>query len=1041
MSKAPAKPPKKTAAKSTAKPAPAKSAAAMAAEPAKPVQPPKAVAKATSGASMQGQHLFLVDGSSYIFRAYHALPPLNRKSDGLQVNAVLGFCNMLWKLLRDMPKDNSPTHLAIVFDKSEVTFRNDLYPDYKAHRPPAPDDLIPQFALIREAVKAFELPCLEQIGFEADDLIATYAREASERGAVTTIVSSDKDLMQLVTDKVLMYDTMKDRRIGVAEVIEKFGVPPEKVVEVQALAGDSVDNVPGVPGIGIKTAAQLITEYGDLDTLLARAGEIKQPKRREALVENAEKARISRKLVLLDDHVALEVPLDELAVHEPDARRLIAFLKAMEFSTLTKRVADYSEIDPSDVAPDDRLKSSFAHVEPPAASPETLPLGGEPDARAKGTAITAKPAPGATPAAKTDGIGDWTPQALATARAAAARASKVDRTQYATLRTHDDLQAWLSRASEQGFLAIALETTGPDPMQAELCGVSLALADNEACYVPLVHKQAGEGAGLFAAGLVPDQIALNDALAALKPVLETDAVQKVGHDIKADMLVLAQHGIPVRGIDDIMLISYVLDAGRTNHGIAALAEAALGHTPLGRDAVTGTGKNRLSFDQVTLERATEYSAGRADMTLRLWRVLKPRLVAERMNAVYETLERPLVTPLMRMEQRGIAVDRQELSRLSGDFAQTAARLEAGIQEMAGEPINPGSPKQLGDIMFGKMGLPGGAKTKTGAWSTSAQILDELAEAGHEFPKRILEWRQVTKLKSTYTDALPGYINPTTKRVHTSYALASTTTGRLSSSEPNLQNIPVRTEDGRKIRKAFVATPGHKLVSADYSQIELRLLAEIANIPSLQQAFNDGLDIHAMTASEMFGVPIKDMPGEIRRRAKAINFGIIYGISAFGLANQLGIPREEASAYIKKYFERFPGIRAYMDETREFCREHGYVTTLFGRKCHYPDIKASNPSLRAFNERAAINARLQGSAADIIRRAMIRMEDALAAKKLSAQMLLQVHDELIFEVPDGEVAATLPVVQHTMQDAPFPAVVLSVPLQVDARAATNWDEAH
>ena len=1034
MSKAPAKPPKKTATKPAAeKPAPAKPVPVKAAAPAKAAEKPKAA----SGASMKGQHVFLVDGSSYIFRAYHALPPLNRKSDGLQVNAVLGFCNMLWKLLRDMPKDNSPTHLAIVFDKSEITFRNKLYPDYKAHRPPAPDDLIPQFGLIREAVKAFDLPCLEQGGFEADDLIATYAREAGERGAVTTIVSSDKDLMQLVTDSVVMYDTMKDRRIGIPEVIEKFGVPPDKVVEVQALAGDSVDNVPGVPGIGVKTAAQLITEYGDLDTLLARAGEIKQPKRREALIENAEKARISRQLVLLDNNVALDVPLDELAVHEPDARKLVAFLKAMEFSTLTKRVADYSEIDASEVTPDATLKSAAARSETAAEAPAMLPLG-EPAAK---SVPQAKPSGGAKTNGKTSDSAEWSPKALASARADAARGGKVDRAKYTTIRKPDELKQWLARAKDQGFLAIDLETAGADPMQAELCGLSLALADNAACYVPLIHKQAGEGAGLFAAGLMPDQLPLKDVIAALKPVLEDKAVQKVGHDIKFDMLVLAQHGISARNIDDVMLISYVLDAGRADHGVDSLSEAWIGHAPLGRDAVTGTGKNRLSFDQVTLERATEYAAGNADMTLRLWRVLKPRLVAERMNTVYETLERPLVTPLMRMEQRGIAVDRQELSRLSGDFAQTAARLEADIQEMAGEPINPGSPKQLGDILFGKMSLPGGAKTKTGAWSTSAQILDELAEAGHDFPKKILEWRQVTKLKSTYTDALPGYINPNTKRVHTSYALASTTTGRLSSSEPNLQNIPVRTEDGRKIRKAFVATAGHKLVSADYSQIELRLLAEIANIPVLKQAFNDGLDIHAMTASEMFGVPIKDMPGEIRRRAKAINFGIIYGISAFGLANQLGIPREEASAYIKKYFERFPGIRAYMDETREFCREHGYVTTLFGRKCHYPDIKASNPSVRAFNERASINARLQGTAADIIRRAMIRMDEALTAKKLSAQMLLQVHDELIFEVPDNEVAATLPVVQHTMQDAPFPAVMLSVPLQVDARAATNWEEAH
>jgi DNA polymerase I len=1003
-----------------------------------PKSAPKAPAKPVAAKALaKGDHVFLVDGSSYIFRAYHALPPLSRKSDGLQVNAVLGFCNMLWKLLRDMPENNRPTHLAIVFDKSEITFRNKLYPDYKAHRPPAPDDLIPQFALIREAVRAFDLPCLEQGGFEADDLIATYARQAGERGATTTIVSSDKDLMQLVTDKVTMYDTMKDRRIGIPEVIEKFGVPPEKVVEVQALAGDSTDNVPGVPGIGIKTAAQLIVEYGDLEQLLFRAGEIKQPKRREALLENAEKARISRQLVLLDDKVELDVPLDELAVHEPDARKLIAFLKAMEFSTLTRRVSDYSQIDPSDVEADAGNKSGAAKVGSPAPAQAT-PGGATGD-------LFASPA---APAAKTGGGREdkaaslkGTPVSLAAAREQAIRKIPVDRKQYQTIRNLDQLNVWLARVHDVGHFVIEAMSDSIDPMQAEISGIALALAPNDACYIPLGHKQSGGGAGLFDAGLATDQIKAADALAALKPLLESTGILKIGFNIKFNAVMLAQHGITLRNHDDAQLMSYALDAGRNAHGLEALAERWLGHAVIAYGELTGSGKNRLSFDQVAIDRASDYSAESADMIMRLWRVLKPRLVAERMTAVYETLERPLVSVLARMERRGISIDRQVLSRLSGDFAQTAARVEAELQEIAGEPINVGSPKQIGDILFGKMGITGGTKTKTGAWSTSAQILDDLAEQGHEFAKKILEWRQVSKLKSTYTDALPTYVNPQSHRVHTTYALAATTTGRLSSNEPNLQNIPVRTEDGRKIRRAFIATAGHKLVSADYSQIELRLLAEIADIPVLKQAFRDGLDIHAMTASEMFGVPIKDMPSEVRRRAKAINFGIIYGISAFGLANQLGIAREEASAYIKKYFERFPGIRAYMDETRDFCRANGYVVTLFGRKCHYPDIKASNASVRSFNERAAINARLQGSAADIIRRAMTRMEDALTEKKLSAQMLLQVHDELIFEVPENQVAATLPVVQRVMQDAPFPAVLLSVPLQVDARAANNWDEAH
>ncbi|WP_284421428.1 MULTISPECIES: DNA polymerase I [unclassified Bradyrhizobium] len=996
-----------------------------------PAAPVPAAAKSAS----KGDHVFLVDGSSYIFRAYHALPPLNRKSDGLQVNAVLGFCNMLWKLLRDMPESDRPTHLAIVFDKSEVTFRNKIYGDYKAHRPPAPDDLIPQFALIREAVHAFDLPCLEQGGFEADDLIATYARLACERGATTTIVSSDKDLMQLVNDCVTMYDTMKDRRIGIAEVIEKFGVPPEKVVEVQALAGDSTDNVPGVPGIGIKTAAQLINDYGDLESLLSRAGEIKQPKRREALIENAEKARISRQLVLLDDKVALEVPLDDLAVHEPDPRKLIAFLKAMEFTTLTRRVAEYSHIDPADVSADEHLKSGSS---PAAASTPPSPTSGEGRA-------PSKPAPAAPrsgdPRTDKSAMSKGTPASLAESRAEAAKSARIDRDKYQTLGSLTELNAWLSRVHDFGRVTIDIKASSIDPMQATLCGISLALAPNDACYIPLAHRQAGDGGGLFDAGLAPGQIKYSDALDALKPILESAGILKIGFNIKFTAVMLAQAGITLVNTDDVQLMSYALDAGRGSQKLDSLSEHVLGHAMISEGELIGSGRNKLTFEQVAIDRATAHSAEAADVIHRLWRVLKPRLVAERMTAVYETLERPLVTVLARMERRGISIDRQVLSRLSGDFAQTAARVEAELQELAGEPINVGSPKQIGDILFGKMGIPGGTKTKTGAWSTSASILDDLAEQGHDFAKKILEWRQVSKLKSTYTDALPTYVNPQTHRVHTTYALAATTTGRLSSNEPNLQNIPVRTEDGRKIRRAFIASPGHKLVSADYSQIELRLLAEIANIPVLKQAFQDGLDIHAMTASEMFGVPIKDMPSEVRRRAKAINFGIIYGISAFGLANQLGIAREEAGAYIKRYFERFPGIRAYMDETREFCRKHGYVTTLFGRKCHYPEIKASNASVRAFNERAAINARLQGTAADIIRRAMTRVEDALAAKKLSAQMLLQVHDELIFEVPDDEVAATLPVVQHVMQDAPFPAVLLSVPLHVDARAADNWDEAH
>src|SRR5262245_19540601 len=1005
----------------------------------------------------KGDHVFLVDGSSYIFRAYHALPPLNRKSDGLQVNAVLGFCNMLWKLLRDMKPEDRPTHLAVVFDKSEHTFRNEFYSDYKAHRPPAPDDLIPQFGFIREAVHAFDLPCLEQGGFEADDLIATYVRQACEAGATATIVASDKDLMQLVTDCVVMYDTMKDKKIGIPEVMEKFGVPPNKVIEVQSLIGDSTDNVPGVPGIGVKTAAQLIGEYGDLETLLARAGEIKQEKRRQSLIDNADKARISKRLVTLDSNVTLDVPLNDLAVHVPDYKRLLAFLKAMEFNTLIRRVAEFSGVDANQIDPDAKVGPGAKLFDRPPAETGAAPEAAAPRSNGQQSnglmRAGTSPAPGlpleggamrpkqrdGAPAQET-----LTPQALSAARLGAAHNAKIDRSRYEIVRTADRLQQWVARAIELGTVAIDIQTTSIDPMQAGIVGISLALVPNEACYIPLTHRQGGAGSNggsLFAGEIAPDQMSEADALAALKPMLEDAGVLKVGLDLKFDLQVFAGRGIAFAPYDDVMLLSYVLDAGRSSHSIATLSQGYLDHTTTDPNTLLGSGKSKITFEHVPVNKAAEIAAEDADVTLRLWLLLRPRLLAERMITVHETLERPLVQVLARMERRGISIDRQVLSRLSGEFAQRAGALEAEIQELAGEPLNPGSPKQLGDILFGKFGLPGGTKTKTGAWSTGARTLEDLAEQGHALPRKVLDWRQVSKLKSTYTDALPGYVNPQTHRVHTSYALAATPTGRLSSSEPNLQNIPVRTEEGRKIRRAFVAAPGTKLASADYSQIELRLLAEIADIEPLKKAFRDGLDIHAMTASEMFGVPVKGMPGEVRRRAKAINFGIIYGISAFGLAAQLGIAREEAGAYIRKYFERFPGIRDYMEETKKFAKNNGYVLTLFGRKCHYPDIRASNNTIRAFNERASINARLQGTAADIIRRAMIRMDAALAKKKLNAQMLLQVHDELVFEVPENEVEKTLPVITKVMEEAPMPALSLSVPLQVDARAAHNWDEAH
>jgi DNA polymerase I len=1002
--------------------------------PAQAAQTRKISQPVQARAPKKGDHIYLIDGSSYIFRAYHALPPLTRKSDGLQVNAVLGFCNMLWKLLRDMKLEEQPTHLAVVFDKSEKTFRTEMYSNYKAHRPDPPDDLRPQFPLIREAVRAFDLPCLEQAGYEADDLIATYVREACEAGATAMMVASDKDLMQLVRDCVLMYDSMKDRRIGIPEVMEKFGVPPEKVVEVQALIGDSVDNVPGVPGIGVKTAAQLIGEYGDLDTLLARAGEIKQEKRRQALLENAERARLSKKLVTLDDRVPLEVPLADLAVHEPDYKRLIAFLKAMEFVTLTRRVAEFSGIDPAEIEADGKLRAGgVAASEAPAdrATPSRAEKAAKP-----GTPAAEESANGG--AAPPDA---YAPAALARARIDGAHHAKIDRSRYEIVRSLERLDAWIARGREIGVVAVDTETTSLDPMQASLCGIALAVAPNEACYVPLAHRQGGDKAGLFPGGMAPDQIEEAAALAALKPLLENPGVLKIAQNLKFDLQIFALRGVELEPYDDTMLMSYVLDAGRSDHGLDPLSKRYFDHATIDYNEVTGSGKSKVAFDCVEVEKAAEYAAEDADVTLRLWHVLKPRLASERVTSVYEALERPLVAVLAHMERRGISVDHKALSQLSTEFGHKALALEAEIHKLAGGPLNPGSPKQISDFLFGKLGFEGGTKTKTGAWSTGARTLDELAEQGHELPRKILDWRQVAKLRSTYTDALPSYVNQTTQRVHTSYSLASTTTGRLSSSEPNLQNIPIRTEEGRKIRRAFVAGEGHKLLSADYSQIELRLLAEIAEIEQLRKAFRENLDIHAMTASEMFGVPIKDMTSEVRRRAKAINFGIIYGISAFGLANQLGIEREEAGAYIRKYFERFPGIRDYMETTKAFAKKNGYVLTLFGRKCHYPDIANSNASVRAFNERAAINARLQGTAADIIRRAMVRMDGALAKSKLSAQMLLQVHDELVFEVREGEVERTLPVIKRVMEEAPMPALSLAVPLKVDARAAHNWDEAH
>ena len=994
----------------------------------------------------KGDHLFLVDGSGFIFRAFHALPPLTRKSDGLPVGAVSGFCNMLWKLLtdaRDTSVGVTPTHFAVIFDYSSKTFRKEIYDAYKANRSAPPEELVPQFGLIRQATRAFNLPCIETEGFEADDIIATYARQAEATGADVTIVSSDKDLMQLVTPHVHMYDSMKDKQIGIPDVIEKWGVPPEKMIDLQALVGDSVDNVPGIPGIGPKTAAQLLEEFGDLEGLLARAGEIKQVKRRENIVANADLARLSRQLVELRTDVPLELDLGALVLEPQNGPMLVAFLKAMEFGTLTRRVATACNTNADEVEP-----ATITVEWGDAARGPDLDKGTEATADTGEAAAKAPANPAKEAVAKETGVA--TPSAFAQTRIEAFANAKLDMENYVAIRDVEVLDDWIKAARETGLVAFDTETNSLDPMQAELVGFSLAIADNtndpaglkiRAAYVPLTHK-TGVG-DLLGGGMAENQIPARDALARLKPLLEDPSVLKVAQNLKFDYLLMKRHGVTVQGYDDTMLMSYVLDAGKGNHGMDGLSERWLNHKPIAFKDVAGSGKAGVTFDYVDIDRATAYAAEDADVTLRLWMVLKPQLAAIGLTRIYERLERPMVEVLANMEERGITIDRQILSRLSGELAQKAAAFEDEIYELAGERFTIGSPKQLGDILFGKMGLPGGAKTKTGQWSTSASVLEDLAAEGHPLPRKIVDWRQLTKLKSTYTDALPGYVHPDTKRVHTSYSLASTTTGRLSSSEPNLQNIPVRTAEGRKIRTAFISTPGHKLVSADYSQIELRVLAHVADIPQLRQAFEDGVDIHAMTASEMFGVPVEGMPSEVRRRAKAINFGIIYGISAFGLANQLSIERSEASDYIKKYFERFPGIRDYMDSTKAFARENGYVETIFGRRAHYPEIKSSNPSVRAFNERASINAPIQGSAADIIRRAMVKMEPALAKAGLGerVRMLLQVHDELIFEVEDADVEATVPVIVSVMENAAMPAISMKVPLKVDARAANNWDEAH
>ena len=926
----------------------------------------------------KGHHLSLIDGSAFIFRAYHALPPLTRKSDGLPVGAVSGFVNMLWKTVQDNAGPDAPTHAAVVFDKGSHTFRNDLYDLYKANRDEMPEDLRPQIPLTRDATRAFNIACLEQEGFEADDIIATLACRAREAGGRVTIVSSDKDLMQLVGGGIEMFDAMKNARIDSDGVHAKFGVGPDRVVDVQALAGDSVDNVPGAPGIGIKTAALLINEYGDLDTLLARAEEIKQPKRRQTLIDNADQIRLSRQLVQLDCDMALDYSLDTLEVKEPVPDDLLGFLTSMEFRSITTRIA------------------GALGVEAPAVTVDTRQ--------------TDAPAPEAPP---------------------------IDPDRYEWVKDPAALQAWVARAHARGYIAVDTETTGLNEMKADLVGISLSVDPGEACYIPLTHRAASTDDLFGSDALAEGQLPLQEVLDVLKPMLEDPAILKIGQNMKYDAKILARYGVAIAPIDDTMLISYASHAGTHGHGMDLLSERYLSHKPIEIKSLLGTGKSQITFDKVPIEDAVKYAAEDADITLRLWQTLKPGLHRAQVTTVYETLERPMVAVLAKMEMSGIKVDRDTLSRMSNAFSQKMAGLEAEIHELAGETFNVGSPAQVGEILFDRMGLPGGKKGKTGKYSTPADVLEDLATT-HDMPARILDWRQLSKLKSTYTDALQEHINAETGRVHTSYSIAGASTGRLASTDPNLQNIPVRTEEGRRIREAFVAEPGHVLVSLDYSQIELRILAHIAGIDALKQAFREGQDIHAATASEMFNVPLDEMTPEIRRQAKAINFGVIYGISGFGLARNLRIPRDEAQGFIDRYFERFPGIRTYMDETVKFAKEAGFVQTLFGRKIHTPEINAKGPHA-GFARRAAINAPIQGTAADVIRRAMIRMPAAIEG--MPAKMLLQVHDELLFEVEEGAVDPLIATAREVMEGAADPAVKLAVPLIVDAGQGANWAEAH
>jgi DNA polymerase-1 len=927
------------------------------------------------------KHIYLVDGSTYIFRAYHALPPLTRKSDGFPVGAISGFCNMLDKLIRDEKEKNNLTHLLVIFDAPGKTFRNSIYPEYKANRSSPPDDLIPQFPIIREATKAFNVPHVEMVGYEADDLIASYTKAAVSKGMKVTIVSSDKDLMQLVDDNASMLDTMKNRTIKENEVIEKFGVKPNKVIDVQSLAGDSVDNVPGVPGIGIKTAALLINEYDNLDKLIQNASNIKQTKRRESIIEFSEQAKVSRELVTLKNDITLPIPIEDIQIQSIEPKKLISFLKGMEFKTLAEKKAREFNVSL------ETIDSQEIELNFEAKNIAQEPLKDSVD-------IT-----------------------------------NFNYKNYSTITDITQLNQWKDKISEKGFVAIDTETDSLNAIDAHLVGFSMAIDNNEACYVPIAHSENSP------------QIEIEKALEVLKEIMEDQGVLKILHNKKYDGLVLQKYNISITPYDDTMLISYSIGSGGMRHNLDALSKNYLSHNAISFKEIAGTGKGQKLFTDIDIDTATKYAAEDADVTLRLWKLLKPRLAKERVSSLYETIERPLAKIIMEMEKHGVSVDEKILNRLSEKFERKIQEIEKNCFKIVGEEFNLGSPKQVGEILFDKLDIKGGKKTPSGAWSTDADTLTFLASSGNTLPKLLLEWRGISKLKSTYTDALPTFINKKTNRIHTSYAMSSTSTGRLSSSDPNLQNIPIRNEDGREIRSAFVAEKGCSLISADYSQIELRIIAHMADDSNLKQAFKEKIDIHSLTASEVFGVPLKDMDNEIRRKAKAINFGIIYGISAFGLSNQLDISRSEASDYIRSYFEKFPSIRDYMEATKEFARENGFVKTLFGRKCIIDSPMNRGPGGKAFMDRAAINAPIQGTAADIIKRAMIKIPQSLKNENLSTKMIMQVHDELIFEVEDTQINKTLEIVKREMSNAHKPIVELSVELEVEAAFGKNWNEAH